>query len=200
MAAVLKIVQAGDPVLRRRASELGVEELRSPRIQTLIELMRDTMRDAPGVGLAAPQIGESIQLVVIEDSPALQRSLTDDERRERGREVIDFHVLVNPELTVVDAEPVEFFEGCLSVRERIMLVPRARTVRLKALDERGEPVVRVGSGWYARILQHEIDHLHGALCIDRMDSRSFMSVDQYQRFWGHKSVAQVRAELDATRP
>jgi len=200
MAAVLKIVQAGDPVLRRRARELGLEELRSPRIQTLIELMRDTMRDAPGVGLAAPQIGESIQLVVIEDSSARQRSLTDEERRERGREAIDFHVLVNPELTVVDAEPVEFFEGCLSVQERIMLVPRARTVRVAALDERGEPVVRVGSGWYARILQHEIDHLRGALCIDRMDPRSFMSVDQYQRFWSHKSVDQVRADLDATEP
>ncbi len=199
MAAVLKIVQAGDPVLRRRARELSVDELRSPRIQTLIELMRDTMRDAPGVGLAAPQIGESIQLVVIEDSAARQRSLSDDELRERGREAVDFHVLVNPKLTVVEAEPVEFFEGCLSVRERIMLVPRAKTVRVAALDERGEPVVRVGSGWYARILQHEIDHLHGALCIDRMDPRSFMSVDQYQRFWSSKTVDQVRAELDATK-
>jgi peptide deformylase len=200
MAAVLKIVQAGDPVLRRRARELSVDELRSPRIQTLIELMRDTMRDAPGVGLAAPQIGESIQLVVIEDSSARQRSLSDDELRERGREAVDFHVLVNPQLTVVDAEPVEFFEGCLSVRERVMLVPRAKTVRVAALDERGEPVVRVGSGWYARILQHEIDHLLGALCIDRMDSRSFMSVDQYQRYWSSKTVDQVRAELDATKP
>ena len=198
MAPVLKIVQAGEPVLRRRARELSVDELRSPRIQTLIELMRETMRDAPGVGLAAPQIGEPIQLVVIEDSSGQQRGLRDEERVERGREPVDFHVLINPRLTVVDSEPLAFFEGCLSVRECVMIVPRATTVRVEALDERGEPVIRVASGWYARILQHEVDHLHGALCIDRMDSRSFMSVDQYQRYWSRKTVAEVRAELDAT--
>jgi peptide deformylase len=195
MAALLKIVQAGDPVLRRRARELTPDDVRSPRIQQLIELMRDTMRDAPGVGLAAPQIGESIQLVVIEDSSERQRGLSEEDRRQRGREVIDFHVLINPELTVVDPAPVDFFEGCLSVRERIMLVPRARSVRVKALDARGDTVVRVGSGWYARILQHEIDHLQGALCIDHMESRSFMSVDQYERFWKGMSVDEVRAEL-----
>jgi peptide deformylase len=200
MAALLKIVQAGDPVLRRRARELAPDEVRSPHIQQLIELMRDTMRDAPGVGLAAPQIGESIQLVVIEDSSERQQGLSDEDRRQRGREVIDFHVLINPELTVVDPAPVDFFEGCLSVRERIMVVPRARSVRVKALDERGQTVVRVGSGWYARILQHEIDHLHGALCIDHMESRSFMSVDQYERFWKGMSIAEVRAELGIAPP
>ncbi|HKE15235.1 MAG TPA: peptide deformylase [Kofleriaceae bacterium] len=200
MAALLKIVQAGDPVLRRRARELTPDEVRSPRIQQLIELMRDTMRDAPGVGLAAPQIGESIQLVVIEDSSERQRGLSEEDRRQRGREVIDFHVLINPELTVVDPAPVDFFEGCLSVRERIMLVPRARSVRVKALDARGDTVVRVGSGWYARILQHEIDHLQGALCIDRMESRSFMTVDQYERFWKGMSVDEVRAELGIAPP
>jgi peptide deformylase len=197
MPSVLKIVQAGDPVLRRRARELGIEELRSPRIQSLIEAMRDTMRDAPGVGLAAPQIGESIRLVVVEDSPRRQESLSDSELEQRRREVVDFHVLVNPELAVVDAAPLEFFEGCLSVRDRVMLVPRATTVVVKALDEHGEPFLKEASGWYARILQHEIDHLNGKLCIDRMDSRTFMSVDQYQRFWSGKSVAEIRAELEA---
>jgi peptide deformylase len=195
MPPVLKIVQAGDPVLRRRARPLTVAEVRSPHIQHLIAQMRDTMRDAPGVGLAAPQIGESIQLVVIEDPPDLQAPLTPEQRAERARDAVAFHVLVNPELTVEDAAPAEFFEGCLSVHDRVMLVPRATRVRVKALDEHGEPVEKVGHGWYARILQHEIDHLHGTLCIDRMRSRSFMSVEQHGRFWKGKSVAEVKAAL-----
>jgi peptide deformylase len=197
MAPVLKIVQAGDPVLRRRARPLDPDEVRSPRVQGLIELMRRTMRDAPGVGLAAPQIGESIQLVVIEDPSELHEPLGEEELARRGRDVVDFHVLVNPALTVEDPDPIDFFEGCLSVSDRVMIVPRARSVRVEALDERGEPVVKIASGWYARILQHEVDHLHGMLCIDRMDPRSFMSVEQHQRFWNGKTIAQVRAELDA---
>jgi peptide deformylase len=203
MASVLKIVQAGDPVLRQVARPLTAQDLRSVRIQALIEQMRDTMRDAPGVGLAAPQVGESIQLVVIEDPPDLQAPLTPAQRAEREREAVAFHVLVNPVLTVEDAAPIEFFEGCLSVHDRVMLVPRAHRVRVDALDEHGAPVTKVASGWYARILQHEIDHLHGVLCIDRMHTRSFMSVEQHQRFWKGKSVAEVRAALgltDAARP
>jgi peptide deformylase len=198
MPSVLKIVQAGDPVLRRVARPLDLAELRSPAVQTLIAQMRDTMRDAPGVGLAAPQIGEPIQLVVIEDPPDLQAPLTAEQRAERDRDAVAFHVLVNPVLTVEDAEPAEFFEGCLSVLDRVMLVPRAKRVRVNALDEHGQPVTRVGHGWYARILQHEIDHLHGVLCIDRMRTRSFMSVEQHARFWKGKSVAEVRAGLGIT--
>jgi len=202
MPPVLKIVQAGDPVLRRRARPLSVDELASPRLRELITAMRDTMRDAPGVGLAAPQIGESLQLVVIEDPPELQAPLTPEQRAERGREPVAFHVLANPELVVEEAEPVEFFEGCLSVHDHLMIVPRARRVRVTGLDQDGQPVVKVASGWYARILQHEIDHLHGVLCVDRMLSRSFMPMAQYQRFWRSRSIAEVRAELgisDATR-
>lgn len=197
MSAVLKIVQAGDPVLRQRARPLSVDELRSPRIQTLIELMRDTMRDAPGVGLAAPQIGEPIQLVVIEDASERQVNLTPEQRAERGREVIPFHVLANPELTVVDPSPVDFFEGCLSVRDRVMIVPRAAAVRVTGLGPDGQPVEIDATGWYARILQHELDHLAGTLCIDRMDPRTFMSVELHQRYWSRMSPATVLAALAA---
>jgi peptide deformylase len=195
MPPVLKIVQAGDPVLRRRARPLAPAELGTPELARLIEAMRDTMRDAPGVGLAAPQIGESIQLVVIEDPPDLQAPLTPEQRSERGRDVVAFHVLVNPVLTIEDDAPIEFFEGCLSVLDRVMIVPRASRVRVTALDEHGAKVEKVASGWYARILQHEIDHLHGTLCIDRMHSRSFMSVAQHGRFWKGKSVEAVKEEL-----
>jgi peptide deformylase len=193
--AVLKIVQAGDPVLRCRARALTVDELLSPRIQVLIELMRDTMRDAPGVGLAAPQIGESIQLVVIEDAAERQANLTAEQRAERRREVIPFHVLANPELTVVDPGTLDYFEGCLSVRDRVMIVPRPASVRVTALGPDAQPIEINATGWYARILQHEIDHLHGTLCIDRMNPRTFMSVELHQRFWARLSPADVLAAL-----
>src|SRR5215211_8482059 len=95
----LKIVQAGDPVLRKRSRPLKKEEITSPQIQQLIELMRDTMRDAPGVGLAAPQIGEQIQLAVIEDREGYISNLSDDQLAERQRAAIPFHVIINPKLS-----------------------------------------------------------------------------------------------------
>src|SRR5690349_15010342 len=127
--APLEIVQVGHPVLRQRARELSLEELASPRIQQLIADMRDTMRAAPGVGLAAPQIGESIQLVVIEDPPAYHAKLTPEELAARERDAVPFHVLVNPVLTIRTDEVVYALEGCLSFSEFSMIVPRARKVR-----------------------------------------------------------------------
>src|SRR5213083_1430227 len=124
----LDIVQVGHPVLRQQARPLTLEEIASERIQQLIADMRDTMRAAPGVGLAAPQIGESLQLVVIEDAPEYLAKLSAEERVAREREEIPFHVLVNPTLTVRTEEVVAAFEGCLSFNGFHMIVPRARKV------------------------------------------------------------------------
>src|SRR5439155_18781081 len=110
----LKILQAGEPVLRVGARELSADEIRSPRIQDLIVRMRDTMRDAPGVGLAAPQIGESLQLAVIEDPPALHAGMTPEQLAERERAAVPFHVLINPRLRPEGTEVVLAYEGCLS--------------------------------------------------------------------------------------
>jgi peptide deformylase len=170
---VLPIVQTGDPVLRQVARLLTREEL--PSFADLVVEMRDTMRAAPGVGLAAPQIGQSIQLTVIEDLPEHQ-----DPSRERTG--VPFHVLVNPTLSFVGDETIDAFEGCLSFTGFLMGVRRARHVHVEALDELGSPVVIDASGWYARILQHEIDHLHGVLCCDRMDPRTLTTVDNHARF------------------
>jgi peptide deformylase len=193
--ATLKIVQVGDPVLRRKARALDADELASPKLQQLIELMRDTMRDAPGVGLAAPQVGESLQLAVIEDSPHLMAGLTPQQLAEREREPVPFHVLVNPALELDTDETVEAFEGCLSFAGFLMIVPRARRVRVSALDELGRPVTIHATGWYARILQHEIDHLSGIVCCDRMDARTLTTADNFARRWRTSSVAEVRASL-----
>jgi peptide deformylase len=190
-----KIVQVGDPVLRRRARELSRDEIATPAIQELIARMRDTMRDAPGVGLAAPQIGESIQLVVIEDPPPAHAGMTPAQLAERERSAVAFHVLINPRLTVEGDEQVAAYEGCLSLAGFSMIVPRWRRVRVEALDEHGDPVVKVASGWYARILQHEIDHLRGVVCCDRMEPRSLTTQDNHLRYWRTLPVDAVRAAL-----
>ena len=108
---ILKIIQTGDPVLRRTARPLTPTEIKSTSIQQLIESMRDTMRDAPGVGLAAPQIGESLQLAVIEDRSEYIKDVSADQLKERQRDAIEFHVIINPKLSFVDDSAAELFEG-----------------------------------------------------------------------------------------
>jgi peptide deformylase len=184
---ILKIRQAGEPVLRQTARPLSKEEILDRTIQELIESMRETMHDAPGVGLAAPQVGVSVQLVVIEDQPRFLQKLSAEELAERERAAVPFHVLINPVLvhpavTITGTEAAEFFEGCLSLAGFTAIVPRAREVRVEGLNERAEPVAIDTKGWYARILQHEIDHLRGTLYIDRMKSRSFSTLDNHTRY------------------
>jgi peptide deformylase len=197
---VLKIVQAGEPVLRRRARDLTPEEMKSPAVRQLITLMRDTMRDAPGVGLAAPQVGVDVRLAVIEDRAEYQAGLPQEELTARERKPVDFHVLINPRLVVEDATPVEFYEGCLSVHGFSALVRRARGVRVEAFDENGEAVTLSARGWYARILQHEIDHLDGTLYLDRMEPRSFTTLENHRRHWASRQVAEVRQALGLSEP
>jgi peptide deformylase len=183
----LKIVQVGEPVLRKTAQEISREQLISRQVQDLIEHMRETMRDAPGVGLAAPQIGESLQLAVIEDRAEYHKGLTGAEMKERERTEIPFHVIVNPVIELLSDPSEAFFEGCLSLAGYMAIVSRAREVRVHCLDHRGESRIIEATGWYARILQHEIDHLRGTLYIDRMQSRSFSSLDNYTRHWKNQA-------------
>jgi peptide deformylase len=171
MSTLLKIVQAGDPVLRNGTRPLTPAEITGAEIQQLIEMMRETMRDAPGVGLAAPQIGLALRLAVIEDVAEVV---------EQERTPVPFHVIVNPRLTL-GPDLVEHYEGCLSVEGFQAAVPRARAVTVEALDHRGAPVTIKAAGWYARILQHEIDHLDGMLYIDRMATRTFSTARNLAR-------------------
>jgi peptide deformylase len=174
----LNIVQIGDPLLRQVARELSVQEILSPEIQELITMMKATMRAAPGVGLAAPQIGKSIQLAVIED--VNHDHLTPEQLSERNRYPVPFHVIINPRLYIEETtETQEFHEGCLSVPEFLGVVPRAESVRVECLNEKGEPIVIQANGWYARILQHEIDHLNGALYIDKVKLPTLTTAQNY---------------------
>ena len=189
---LLEIVQAGNPVLRQRARELTPAEIASKEFQKLIESMQKTMYEAPGVGLAAPQIGLSVQLAVIEDRAEYHRDVPEEQLRERERRPVPFHAIINPRITNKSDEMAEFFEGCLSVTGFSALVPRARTVSVEFLNERGVKQALEASGWYARILQHEIDHLHGILYIDRMQTRSFTSLDNWTQFWKGKPISEIK--------
>lgn len=184
----LKIMQTGEPVLREEARLLTPQEVLSEETQRLIREMRDTMRDAPGVGLAAPQVGLPWQLAVIEDREDLLKAFSADDLAERERRPVPFHVIINPVIAYSSDEKKNFYEGCLSLPGFSAIVPRARTIRVNYLDERGESQFVQASGWYARILQHEIDHLHGVLYIDRMLTCTFTTLDNWTRLHKGKPI------------
>ncbi|HWE49713.1 MAG TPA: peptide deformylase [Bryobacteraceae bacterium] len=180
---LLTFPQTGELVLRRPARALTKEEILSPDVQKLIHSMFETMHAAPGVGLAAPQIGLPLQLAVIEDRASYMEKLPAAHLIERRRAPVPPHAIINPQLIVTGPEEAEFFEGCLSLPGYTAVVRRALRVRVECLNERAEPVTIEAEGWYARILQHEIDHLRGTLYIDRMLTRSFMTRENYERLW-----------------
>jgi peptide deformylase len=180
--AIRKIAQMGEPVLRRVARALSVEELKSPAIQNLIDDMIDTMHDADGAGLAAPQVYESVQLCVIE--------LTKNPRYPDALD-IPLTVLVNPIVTPVVDSPLDrlapddsiaMFEGCLSVTGLRGQVVRPRRVRVQALDRAGQPLDFVWEGVRASVVQHETDHLKGVLYVDLADSKSLTFLREYERY------------------
>ena len=196
---VLPIIQCGDPVLRRAAEPVDPAELRTPRLQRLIAQMRATMQAAPGVGLAAPQVGVSLQLAVMQDDPERWGHLNEEELAARERHGLPFTVLVNPAVTPVDGDGLAgFYEGCLSVAGLAAVVARYRAVRVSALDEHGEPVDRTLHGWPARIVQHEADHLGGRLYLDRAEARSLTTADNYARLWAGRPPADAAAALGFT--
>ena len=143
----LKIVQVGEATLRQRAKPVSPAEIASRHIQDLIDWMRETMHDAPGVGLAAPQVGLALQLAVIEDKPEYTRDAPAEFLKERERTPVPFHVIVNPKITLQEGVRPEFFEGCLSLAGFTAVVPRARTVKVECFDHRGQPKVIEASGW-----------------------------------------------------
>lgn len=189
------IVQVGAPVLRERAVEVAPERIATPEIQNLIAAMIDAMRRAPGVGLAAPQLGVGLRILVLEDTAERMARLTADELRERERVPLPVRVFINPTLHPIGDETRTFFEGCLSVEGYTALVERHAEVEVEGLDEHGQPQTMRVRGWPARILQHEVDHLEGTLYIDRMATRSFATVEQARTLYAGKSIAEIRALL-----
>ncbi len=176
---LLKLYQAGQPVLRKPAKRLTRTALAAKHTQEVIDFMIATLRDAPGVGLAAPQVGEALQIIIIEDKAKYHDQVDLKLRKEQGRRAVPLKVLVNPALEVIDAETDLYFEGCLSVDGYVAAVPRAKAVKVSAWDRHGKAVSYTAQGWQARILQHEADHLQGVLYVDKMKPSSFMTIKNF---------------------
>ena len=171
------IVQTGHPILRERAAEVTAQQIETPQFQQLVDTMIAVMRQAPGVGLAAPQIGVSMRVIVLlEDTEQAAAYLAPQERHERERGPFRLRVFVNPVLCPQGKESRLFLEGCLSIAGYAALVERHRQVEVSGLDRYGKPQAWLTHGWPARILQHEVDHLDGVLYVDRMLTRSFAKV------------------------
>ena len=185
------IVEAGDPVLRRRADPVAESAIGSPELSELITAMVTALSEVPGVGLAAPQIGVPLRVVLVQDPPEFHSGVPEEILSERERTTIAPYVLINPEVELLGDETKTFFEGCLSVDGYCGLVPRSRSVRVRWLDPRGQRHEAVRDGWHARILQHEVDHLEGVLYVDRMLSRTFMTTKQYRQ-WTYQRPDAVR--------
>jgi peptide deformylase len=149
--------------------------LGSAALLRLVDVMVDVMRAAPGVGLAAPQIGIPLRIFVAEDAEERLVHASPEALELRGRTPLPLTVLVNPTVSLRAGAQATFFEGCLSVRGYGALVARAAAVEVHARDTHGQPVHLRLQGWPARIMQHEMDHLDGTLYVDRMISRSLAS-------------------------
>jgi peptide deformylase len=173
--AILKVARLGHPVLRQVAAPVKPESIHDPETQRLIDDMIETMREYDGVGIAAPQVHVSKQIAVIEAK---------GNRRYPDAPDIPLTVLINPEVTPVGPELEEDWEGCLSLIDFRGRTPRYRQVRLKALDRQGRPIECVATGFHARVLQHERDHLLGKVFIDRMPSFETLSyLAEFSRYW-----------------
>ena len=158
--ALRKIVTLPEPVLRRKAKAVTQFD---KNLQTVIDDMVETMREAPGVGLAAPQIGLSERLIVVEYYEHEEDEDTENEE-EAPKKV---WAVLNPEIVKASEEKVMGIEGCLSIPNLVGEVERHAEIQVKGLNRHGKPMKLKANGWLARIFQHEIDHLNGVLFPDR---------------------------------
>ena len=188
--AIRKVSRMGHPVLRQRAAEIPPAQMQSPPMQRLIDDMIETMIDYEGIGLAAPQVFEPLRLIVLGDPSAELRSKPaadpqgSGERSRTDEAAIPLTVLFNPQFTAQSSECLDAWEGCLSIPQLRGVVPRSAAVEVRGYDREGRAVKLEAEELFARVLQHEIDHLDGVLFPDRMaDLQTLTFVEEYQRYW-----------------
>ncbi len=184
--AILKVARMGHPVLRARAKAVDPTQIRSPKFQALLDDMFETMKEYQGVGLAAPQVHENLRVFVCGYAAPV-----DDEEEDvvSEEDKVPLLALINPEITPIGREVVEDWEGCLSIPDIRGLVPRARHINIRASDRHGKRIELRVSGFPARVMQHETDHLDGVLFLDRMKSfESLTFLDEFSRYWTNREV------------
>jgi peptide deformylase len=173
--AILKVARLGHPVLRRAAAPVPHGDIGRAETQRLIEDMVETMHEYAGVGLAAPQVHVSRQIAVIE---------CESHPRHPEMPRIPLTVIINPVLTPVTDETASDWEGCLSIPDFRGVTPRYTAVRLEAYGRNGERIEIEAKGFFARVLQHETDHLHGRVYLDRMpDLATLCHLQEWSRYW-----------------
>uniref|UniRef100_A0A3P8S8R0 Peptide deformylase n=1 Tax=Amphiprion percula TaxID=161767 RepID=A0A3P8S8R0_AMPPE len=171
------VCQVGDPVLRSQAAAVDPAAVTAPEVQKVIGTLVKVMRRLECVGLSAPQIGVPLRILALEYPERMLEDVSPSSREARGLSVQPLRVFVNPQLRVLDGRTLRFQEACESISGFSATVPRYLSVEVSGLNEKGEPVSWQASGWSARILQHEMDHLDGVLYIDRMDSKTFININ-----------------------
>jgi len=183
--SILKVARMGHPVLRARAKSVDPAEIASPRIQTLIDSMFETMQEYQGVGLAAPQVHESVRLFVAGFPPRRGEAAKEADDEER----VPLMVLINPEIKVVGNATADDWEGCLSIPDVRGRVTRPVEIDVRAYDRRGRRIDIHAKGFTARVIQHETDHLNGVLFLDRMKSLETLTfLEEYSRYWNSRDV------------
>jgi peptide deformylase len=176
--SILKVARLGHPVLRKTASEVPADQIGSRELLELIRDMVETMIEYDGVGLAAVQVHEAKQIAVLEVA---------NNPRYPDKPTVPLTVLINPKITPLSAELEEDWEGCLSVPEMRGRVPRYKSIGVQALDAAGKETVFEASGFHARVIQHEWDHLHGKVYLDRMRDLSTLTyLLEFARYWAEK--------------
>jgi peptide deformylase len=191
--AILKVARMGHPVLRARARPIEPAQIGSPRIQQLIDDMFETMQEYQGVGLAAPQVHESMRVFVAGFAP--DDDGPNDDNEEESSRGVPLMALINPEITPIGSDLVEDWEGCLSIPDIRGRVPRSRQISVRAYDRRGKRIELTAGGFTARVIQHETDHLDGVLFVDRMKSfQTLTFLDEFGRYWTGPDAAEVRPE------
>jgi len=172
--SILKVVRLGPPVLRKPAPNVPLDQIASPENQRLIDDMVETMKENDGVGLAAVQVHESKHIAVLEVA---------DNPRYPEKPMVPLTVLINPIITPLSDEVEEDWEGCLSISELRGIVPRHKKIRILARSRDGTELDFVASGFHARVIQHEWDHLQGKVFLDRMRELSSLTyLQEYSRY------------------